>query len=235
MQPLYLHVENRAWVELDAAELLYDFCEADFVAALDFHIFLLEIGIVREFFKAFQLVEIFRPRFAFKGFGNQIGKALVCGFEPAARRDAVCLVVEFFGGYLIEVAQHALFEKLRVQLRHTVYAVRAHDRQIRHSDHLRRGLLDNRKQRELVRFFAIEAFHIFKPARVDFVNYLQVPWQKLFKERNRPLFERLGQKRVVCVREHMRANFPSPVPAKPLDVHQEPHELRNGDCRVRVV
>ncbi len=55
------------------------------------------------------------------------------------------------------------------------------------------------------------------------------------EERHAPLFERLGEKRVVGVAEGLRDDFPSGVPVEIVLVQEDAEELGDGDGGVRVV
>ena len=70
---------------------------------------------------------------------------------------------------------------------------------------------------------------------VDQVDDLQVPRQQPLEERDRPDLERLGQQRVVGVREHAARDGPRALPVDLVLVDQQPHQLGDRERRVRVV
>ena len=49
------------------------------------------------------------------------------------------------------------------------------------------------------------------------------------------MFERFGQQGMVRVREGVLRHLPRRVPVQQVLVDEEPHQLRHGDRRVRVV
>ena len=193
VQALYLNVEHRVWIDLYSAFVLYDFGHALLVFELYAHELLLEAFVVRVFFENAYCVQILRPAHAFNLCVYQSREARVACFKPSARGDAVCFVVEFFRREIVEAAQDAVFEKLRMQRSNPVYTEAADHREIRHADHFRRTLFNNGEILLLADVVGIFFGDFSQPARIYFVNYLQVARQKLFKEGNRPFFESLRQ------------------------------------------
>ena len=51
----------------------------------------------------------------------------------------------------------------------------------------------------------------------------------------RPFLERLGQERVVRVRQGLLGQVPGLIPAEVRVVQQDPHQLGDGEGRVRIV
>ena len=235
VQALYLHVEHRVWIDLYSAFVLYDFGHALFVLELYAHELLLETFVVRVFFENAYCVQILRPAHALNLCVYKGRKPRIARFKPSARGYAVRFVVEFFRREIVEAAQDAVFEQFRMQRRNPVYAEAADHREIRHTDHFRRALFYNGEVLLLADIVRIFFGDFSKPARINFVNYLQVPRQKLFKEGNRPFFESLRQQRVVCICKNLFAHAPRLVPRQMVFVHHNAHELRYRDCRVGVV
>jgi hypothetical protein len=64
--------------------------------------------------------------------------------QPAARRDAVGLVVEFAGIEGVEVGEEMLLEQLGVEGGDAVDRMAADDGEIGHADHLHAAFLDER-------------------------------------------------------------------------------------------
>ena len=77
--------------------------------------------------------------------------------------------------------------------------------------------------------------NVIEEASVDLEDDLQVTWQQELEPRDRPLFERLGQQRVVRVRERPLGEVPGLIPSEMRLVEQDPHQLGDGDGRVRIV
>src|SRR5437870_5248220 len=70
---------------------------------------------------------------------------------------------------------------------------------------------------------------------VDLEDDLQVARQQHLEPRERPFFERLGQQRVVRVRQRPLGEVPRLIPSEVSLVEQDPHQLGDGDCRVSIV
>src|ERR1022692_1378084 len=60
-------------------------------------------------------------------------------------------------------------------------------------------------------------------------------WRRMMSRRNPPLFERLGEQRVVRVAHRSDRDVPGRVPIRLLLVDQDPHELHDRDRRMRVI
>ena len=63
-------------------------------------------------------------------------KGRVAFQKPAAERDAVCLVIEFFRIKLIKISQLAVFQNFRMESRHAVGGVSEMDIHVSHMDHV---------------------------------------------------------------------------------------------------
>ena len=74
-----------------------------------------------------------------------------------------------------------------------------------------------------------------QPRVVDLLNELHVARQELLQDGHRPLLEGLRHDRVVGVCEGLLGDLPGLVELEPVDVDQEPHQLRHGDGRVGIV
>ena len=70
---------------------------------------------------------------------------------------------------------------------------------------------------------------------IDLEDNLEMPWQQRAEERQGPLLERFDHQRVVRIRKGLRRHMPREVPVHRMLVDEEPHQLRDGDCRMRVV
>ena len=80
-----------------------------------------------------QLAEVGDPAVA-DGLGDRAGERRVRQQQPAARRDAVGLVVEALGKHLGQVLDGRRAQQLGVNRGHAVGAVRADDGQVGHAD-----------------------------------------------------------------------------------------------------
>ena len=93
VEALDLHVEKSGGIDLDPAVPLDNAGQIDLVGLLDVHESDLEIEVLGEGFQGAKLVEIALPAMADFG-GDELAEARIAGQEPAARGDAVGLVVE---------------------------------------------------------------------------------------------------------------------------------------------
>ena len=72
-------------------------------------------------------------------------------------------------------------------------------------------------------------------ACVDLVDDLQVSGQDSLKHGHRPSLQSLREQRVVGVGKRLGADAPCSIPAQILCVHQNVHELRDGQSWVGVI
>src|SRR5579863_3456775 len=70
---------------------------------------------------------------------------------------------------------------------------------------------------------------------VDFIDDFKMTWQQRLEPRERPPFEGLGQQRVVRVRQRSLCEIPCLFPFQTGLIQQNPQQLRDRDCRVRIV
>src|SRR5271165_6220494 len=122
-----------------------------------------------------------------------------------------------------------------MNLRHTVRAVGAYDRQMRHANLLGGPLFDEAHALNTTFIDWKYPADIAKETSIDFVDDLQLPWQQLFEPCHRPLLKGLGQQCVVGVRQGVLCDTPGVVPPKLLLVNQDSHQLRHCQSRVRIV
>lgn len=70
---------------------------------------------------------------------------------------------------------------------------------------------------------------------VDVEDDEHVPGQQRLNDRHAPLLKRFREHGVVSVVEHPGGNAPCLIPRKVLFIHENSHQLDNGERRVRVV
>ena len=126
-------------------------------------------------------------------------------------------------------------QQVRMDLRDAVGAVRADDREVRHADVLVAALVDQAHARD-PRIVAGEArAHLVEEPPVDLEDDLEVARQQQRGTFQRPLLQRLGEQRVIRIRERLLRHVPCVVPTEMLHVEQDAHELRRpratGECR----
>ena len=155
--------------------------------------------------------------------------------QPAARGHSVGLVHELARGELREVPEQGLAEQARVQRGHAVDLVAANDGQMCHA-HLRLApLLDQAHAPHAILVVGERAAYLLEKARVDLVDDLEMPRQEPLQKPHRPTLERLGHERVIGVSEALPRHLPGLVPAQPVAVHHQAHELCHRQGRVGVV
>ena len=122
---------------------------------------------------------------------EQVAQPGVAQGQPAARRDAVGLVVELVRPQLVEVVEQPLLEQLGVQFRHAVDREAADDGQIGHADLGLVTLLDERHAALAVDVAGPAAGDLGQEAGVDLVDDLQQARQELAEQAHRPALQRL--------------------------------------------
>ena len=106
---------------------------------------------------------------------------------------------------------------------------------LRHAHVARPAFIDEREPREPRVVAGKCGAHFVEEAAVDFEDDLEMPRQQRAEEIDRPFLQRLGQQRVIGVGEGRARHRPRFVPAERVLVHEQAHQLRDGDRRVRVV
>ena len=163
------------------------------------------------------------------------GEGRVRQQQPAPRRDPVGLVAEALGEHLGQVLHRGRAQQRGVDRRHAVRAVRAHDGEVGHADVLDRPLLDQARAHHPALIPGKAAPDVIEQPAVDLEDDLQVARQQHLEPREGPLLERLGQQRVVRVGERSPGEVPGLIPSEVRLVEQDPHQLGDGQRRVRVV
>ena len=181
-----------------------------------------------------ELVEIGDPGVADLA-RDQPGEPRIGEQEPPSRGDAVGLGRDLAGPELVEVAEQAGPDEVRVELRDPVDGVGADDGEVRHADRLHGVLLDEGEPARLPAVTGVSPRHLGEEAPVDLVDELEVAREETPQQPDRPDLERLGEDRVVRVGERGDADLPGSIPLQPLAVDQDPHQLRDRQGRVGVV
>ena len=94
-----------------------------------------------------------------------------------------------------------------------------------------RVLVDQRDRREKPGIDETAPTRAVEMGGVDQIDDLHVARQQPLHQRNRPAFERLGQKRVVGVGEGRLRDLPGLVPFEAVEVDEDAHQLGDGDRR----
>src|SRR5579863_5728883 len=117
--------------------------------------------------------------------------------QPAPRRHPVGLVVEPLGEHLRKIPYRHGAEQLRMDLCHSIRAVRTYDRQIRHPDFALRCLLHQARTLNTALVARKTASKRIEQTTINFEDDLEVARQQDFEPLERPLFERFGKESVI--------------------------------------
>jgi hypothetical protein len=110
--------------------------------------------------------------------------------------------------------------------------VASHHRQVGHA-HL--TIRHDRHAHDARRFVREARADVGAEAPVDLLDDLDVARQQAPQQFQRPALERLRQNGVVRVREDGLRQLPGVLPAEPLAVDQDPHQLGDRERGMRVV
>ena len=184
--------------------------------------------------QALQLVQI-EPPGPSQGVVQQCRQARVGLRQPAPRRDTVGHVGETFRPQAGEVGKDGLDQQVGVQRRHAVDLVAADNGQVGHAHPAFAVFVDQRQAcQEPVVARPVQGRRL-QELLVDAKDDLEVAWQHMLHQADRPGLQCLGHQGVVGVGEGPRADLPRAGPGHALFVAQHPHEFGHADGRVRVV
>ena len=161
----------------------------------------------------------------------QLGQAGVALLQPAARRDAVGLVVDAVrdtaGARSLKTVS---FMSSVCSADDAVDRVRADEGEVAHAHPPLAALVDQaRSLRISASVIPCSSRADFSRRGVDLVDDLHVPRQQPLEQRHRPALQRLGQQRVVGVGDGAAGELPGLVEVELVDVDEQPHQL--GDAR----
>ena len=128
-----------------------------------------------------------------------------------------------------------MFDQVGVQGSDAIHMVCADGGQVGHAHGLAAVFINDRKLALDGVVSWIAQAYLLQEAAVDLVDQLEVPWQQAAEQVQVPLLQRLRQKCVVGVGHRAGGDVPGPLPLQVAIVNEQTHELRYGDCRVRVV
>ena len=104
-----------------------------------------------------------------------------------------------------------------------------------HAHVARPAFVNQRKPREPRVIAGKSRAHFIEKTVVDLVDDLEMPRQQRAEKIDRPLLQRLGHQGVIRVGKGRARHRPRFLPAKRVLIHEQPHQLRDGDRRMRVV
>ena len=231
---LDLDVEHGRGIDAHAHAAADELGELHLVLALHRRELLLEGGIVGEGLEFMQRFRIVHEPVADR-LADQRGEAGIALHQPAARRDAVGLVVDPLGIERVEVGKDRDLHEFRVERGDAVDGMGADEGEVAHPDAAVAVLVDQRDGSDLLVVEVPGLAGLEQDLRVDRVDDLHVAGQKPLEERHRPAFQRLGQERVVGIGERAAGDLPGLVEFQSVDVGQQAHHLGDGNRRMGVV
>ena len=200
---LDLDVEDGVGVEPEPHAVAHEMREAVLVQPLHAGEGVLEGGVGGVLLQLAQRVDVVEELRA-DGVGDEPGQAGVALLQPAARGDAVGLVVDPVREHPVQILEQRLLQELGVHRRHAVDRVRADEGEVAHAHPPLAGLVDQADVADLGVGHLVLDPRRLQQAGVDLVDDLHVPRQQPLEERHRPALQRLGQKRVVGVGDRGR-------------------------------
>ncbi len=234
VDPFHLDVEERIGIGRDPGAALDQLRQPRLAFTVDRPPAPAEGGILRKGFQRLQAGQVPNPCRADR-LGHERGERRVRQGDEAPGGDAVGHVQEFFRADPVEIVQNLRAQKLRVQAGDAVDPVAADAGEMRHPDVALPALVDQREPPDEVLFARIIAADSVEEAAVDLIDDLKMARQDAAEKRHRPLFEGLREEGVVRVAEAPAGDLPGLLPADPVDVHQQAHQLGDADRRVGVV
>lgn len=102
METLYLHIEDRSWIYVNAVVLLDVLCKTDLILVLDLHKLLLAFLVLCTGKKLCNMGQICDPLVSNLG-GYPVCQKRVAVKQEAPLSNAVCLIVELLRHHFIEI------------------------------------------------------------------------------------------------------------------------------------
>jgi len=116
-----------------------------------------------------------------------------------------------------------------------VHRVAAHDGEVGHPDPPFVPLFDQGHAPDPLLIAGIAPPDFLQESAVDLEDDGEVARQDPRQQSHRPFLERLRQDGVVRVAEGGDSDLPGSIPVEMVAIHEQAHELRNGDGGVSVV
>ena len=179
-----------------------------------------------------QLAEVGHPAVA-DGAGDRASERRVRQPQPAARRDAVGLVVETLGEHLGQILDRRGAQQFGVNGRHAVGAVRADNGQVGHADLALGTLLDEAYALDAAGVAGETLPHRLEQAAVDLQLISRCRGSSA---RTTPAAISPGLRAcVVRIRQRPLGEVPGLVPAQVRVVEQDAHQLGHRQRRMRII
>ncbi len=193
-----------------------------------------ETGVLGMRLELGEAVEVTHPAVTDR-LADQVCEARVGQCDEAPRCDAVGDVGELLREDLGEVVQGVVAQQPRVELGDAVDGTAADRGEVCHPEPALGLLLDQRHPGDAGLVPGEALADAVEKASVDLVDDLEVAWQQSAERLHRPGLEGLREEGVTGVGEAAPRDLPGRLPAEPVDVDQQPHQLGDRDDRVGVV
>ena len=231
MQSLDLHVKHGVGVQDDLLPGFDPGGEVGLVMLLDLQELLAEGGVVPEGQQVLQLIGLVLPPGA-DGFSDQFRQPGVAGHQPAAVGDAVGDISKFLRIDQAVIVEGILLEDVAVQPADPVDAVAPGDAQVGHvhlviSQDGHAGDPVPVARKLVPQHVAQAAVHFLH----DHVDARQLTADQVL----RPAFQRFLHDGMVGVGHAAHGDLLRLIPAQPFLIHQQAHELRDGEAGMGVV
>ncbi len=169
------------------------------------------------------------------GLVDQSGKFWIGEHQPAARCNAISFVGETFWKRLVVVMQSSFFQQLRMQFRNAIDRFAANNCKMRHLHAALTVLSDDAHTAHPRVVVGKASAHIIQKPAINLKDDLEMPRQQTREHVQWPTLQCLGQKRVVGVSKGGLRHPPRILPSHLVLIHQQTHQLRNANRRMRIV
>mmetsp|Transcript_57884 Transcript_57884/g.108455 ORF Transcript_57884/g.108455 Transcript_57884/m.108455 type:complete len:495 (+) Transcript_57884:347-1831(+) len=239
MDALDLDVDQRILINVQIQLLLHKSRKLRFGSLLHVHPLRVELRVLLELEHCFQLCHVSQPLMGAQVLGEDGAQCGIRTVHPTTRSHPVGHVDDLIGlaqvaAVLVELRERLLLDDLGVDGCNAIHLVRAHDRQIAHSDLLDVSLLED-AQRLDDGPVAVLLKERVDPSEVQLANDLHMAREHARHHLHRPLLQRLRHDGVVGVVQALGGQLPCLIPGDAHDIDKQAHHLRNCDRRVRVI
>ena len=188
-----------------------------------------ELRIMSKVFEFRNLLFEARDPLIADSFRDEPGKTRIAQHHPSAGSHPIGDVME-----LLPARSHKNRASLSVSralcaVGNSVYGMASYGGQMGHSDVLIVRLIDDRKTPYPLFIVRVGTSDLVKKPSVDLKDDLKMTGQHRSKERQGPLFERLGKKGVVRVGKGLLGNRPRKIPVHTALINEDPHKLNDRD------
>ena len=146
--------------------------------------------------------------------------------------DPVCFIIKLLRHHVIEIFQFLIFQDLRVQPCHTVDGETGYNRHMRHAHLI---VPEDCHFSDLLFIARIFGADLLQETAVDLLDDLVNTRKQLREQIDRPFFQRLCHNRMVGIGTGLCGHFPCLLPGQAFHINEQPHQLRNGNRRMRII